>query len=104
MKGSANAAWNGAVKPSGPIKKYGDRVKNRRGGAPGGARAGHTASGTSIRCQFVTEAPDRRSAPSRMRGKKKCKGVRLAPALKRPMAHACMAAPNETRKRGLFDM
>src|ERR1051325_8489586 len=39
MKGSANAAWNGAVKPSGPVKKNGDRVKNRRGGAPGGARA-----------------------------------------------------------------
>src|ERR1043165_4662847 len=47
MKGSANAAWNGAVKPSGPIKKYGDRVKNRRSGAPGGARAGHTARGAS---------------------------------------------------------
>ena len=45
MKGSANAAWNGAVKPSGPIKKCGGRVKNRRGGAPGGARAGHTARG-----------------------------------------------------------
>ena len=45
MKGSANAAWNGVVKPSGPTKKYGDRVKNRRGGAPGGARAGHTARG-----------------------------------------------------------
>jgi hypothetical protein len=43
MKGSANAAWNGVVKPSGPIKKYGDRVKNRRCGAPGGVRAGHTA-------------------------------------------------------------
>jgi len=40
MKGSANAAWNGVVKPSGPTKKYGDRVKNRRGGAPGGVRAG----------------------------------------------------------------
>ena len=45
MKGSANAAWNGVVKPSGPIKKCGGRVKNRRGGAPGGARAGHTARG-----------------------------------------------------------
>jgi hypothetical protein len=45
MKGSANAAWNGVVKPSGPIKKYGGRVKNRRGGAPGGARAGNTARG-----------------------------------------------------------
>src|ERR1043166_2703632 len=43
MKGSANAAWNGAVKPSGPIKKHGGRVKNRRGGAPGGARASHEA-------------------------------------------------------------
>src|SRR5688572_30693497 len=53
MKGSANAAWNGVVKPSGPIKKYGDRVKNRRCGAPGGARAGQTARGTSTRCQTM---------------------------------------------------
>jgi hypothetical protein len=32
-------------KPSGPIKKYGDRVKNRRGGAPEGARAFAKARG-----------------------------------------------------------
>jgi hypothetical protein len=32
-------------KPSGPIKKYGGCVKNRRGGAPGGVRAGTTARG-----------------------------------------------------------
>src|ERR1051325_1868225 len=79
MKGSANAAWNGAVKPSGPIKKYGDRVKNRRGGAPGGARAGHTARGTSIRCQFVTEAPTGAPLPHACEGKGNA-GVASAPA------------------------
>ncbi len=45
MKGSINAAWNGAVKPSGPVKKHGDRVKNRRGGAPEGAPAEPSAGG-----------------------------------------------------------
>src|SRR5882672_10941178 len=49
-------------KPSGPIKKYGDRVKNRRGGAPGGALAGHTAGGRlPKRCPLIP-APFRRSA------------------------------------------
>src|ERR1051325_3020330 len=72
MKGSANAAWNGAVKPSGPIKKYGDRVKNRRGGAPGGARAGeqrHAAPPSGARL-----LPKRRPALRSLahaRGKKK---------------------------------
>src|SRR5437016_1450125 len=53
MKGSANAAWItlSGEKPSGPIKKYGDRVKSRRCGAPGGARAGHTVRGTA-RCRL----------------------------------------------------
>ena len=56
MKGSANAAWNGAVKPSGLIKKYGDRVKNRRGGAPEGApaalkrQAGRLPKGAPLFC------------------------------------------------------
>jgi len=45
MKGSANAAWNGVVKPSGPTQKYGDRDKSRRGGAPEGAPAGNAAGG-----------------------------------------------------------
>jgi len=39
---------NGVVKPFGPAEKCGGRDKNRRSGAPGGARAGHTARGTSI--------------------------------------------------------
>src|SRR3954462_1656546 len=39
---------------SGPAKKSGDLVKNRHGGAPGGARAGHTARGTSQGCQTKT--------------------------------------------------
>ena len=67
MKGSANAAWNGVVKPSGPTKKYGGRVKNRRGGAPGGARAGHTARGTSKRCQTDTSADPALRSLMRMR-------------------------------------
>ena len=65
MKGSANAAWNGAVKPSGPTTKSGDRVKSRRGGAPGGARAGDTARGTA-RCRLETVAPFGAPLPSRM--------------------------------------
>src|SRR3954447_21056893 len=39
---------------SGPTKKSGGLVKNRHGGAPGGARAGHTARGTSQGCQTKT--------------------------------------------------
>src|SRR5262249_16953073 len=35
-------------------------------GAPGGARAGHTARGTSTEVPHDTVAPHRRSAPSRM--------------------------------------
>jgi hypothetical protein len=66
MKGSANAAWNGAVKPSGPTKKYGDRVKNRHSGAPGGERAGNTARGTSKGCLMKTVAPFGAPLPSRM--------------------------------------
>ena len=62
MKGSANAAWNGVVKPSGPTKKYGDRVKNRRCGAPGGARVPVTRraapQGADLRrCAFRRSAP-----------------------------------------------
>ena len=47
---------NGTPKASGPMKKYGGCVKNRRSGAPGGARAGNTARGTSKRCQIVASA------------------------------------------------
>src|SRR5215208_4527782 len=36
---------NVRCKPPVQAKKCGDRVKNRRGGAPEGARAGHTARG-----------------------------------------------------------
>src|SRR5436190_19883093 len=52
MKGSANAAWiTGRLRRRVRRKKYGDGVKNRRSGAPGGARAGHTARGTA-RCRL----------------------------------------------------
>src|SRR5215211_715010 len=76
MRGPPSVAWTtsdegqrqcrldhvSGEKPSGPTKKYGDRVKNRRGGAPGGARAGHTARGTSKGCRLEMVA-FRRSAP-----------------------------------------
>src|SRR6266700_7820123 len=42
---------NGTSKASGPMKKYGGWAQNRRSGAPGGARAGHTARGTA-RCRL----------------------------------------------------
>src|SRR5439155_25214724 len=52
MKGSANAAWiTGRLRRRVRRKKYGDRVKNRRCGAPGGARAGQTVRGTA-RCRL----------------------------------------------------
>jgi len=60
MKGSANAAWiTGRPRRRVRRKKYGDRVKNRRSGAPGGARAGQTARGTSIGASLL---PKRRPA------------------------------------------
>src|SRR5690349_17294969 len=39
---------------SGPAAKSGGFVKNRHGGAPEGAPAGHTAGGTLKRCQTKT--------------------------------------------------
>src|SRR3982750_71872 len=39
---------------SGPATKSGGLVKNRHGGAPEGAPAGHTAGGTLKRCQTKT--------------------------------------------------
>src|SRR3954468_16685957 len=39
---------------SGPSTKSGGPVKNRHGGAPEGAPAGHTAGGTLKRCQTKT--------------------------------------------------
>src|SRR3954466_11318722 len=39
---------------SGPSTKSGGLVKNRHGGAPEGAPAGHTAGGTLKRCQTKT--------------------------------------------------
>src|ERR1051325_2972259 len=92
MKGSANCCLDHVewLRRSGPTKKYGDRAQNRRSGAPGGARAGsqrHTAPLT--RRQLVTEAPFRRSAPSRMRGKKKCRRRLCACQIQGPITHAC---------------
>ena len=70
MKGSANAAWNGVVKPSGPTKKYGDRVKNRRGGAPGGcACRSHGAQHRKV--QMKTIAPFGAPLPHAGEGRKK---------------------------------
>src|ERR1051325_5442874 len=72
MKGSANAAWiTGRLRRRVRWKKYGDRDKNRRSGAPGGARAGHTACGTSTRCQTCYEAPTGAPLPRACEGKKK---------------------------------
>ena len=52
MKGGANAAWiTVRDKVLGPMQKHGGWAQNRRGGAPGGARAGHTARGTA-RCRL----------------------------------------------------
>jgi hypothetical protein len=59
-------------KPSGPIKKYGDRVKNRRGGAPEGAPAGlgRRAPSTSAQC---TCAPSALRLPREANGRAKAR-------------------------------
>src|SRR5438046_2806508 len=77
MKGSANAAWiTGRLRRRVRRKKYGDRAQNRRSGAPGGARAGHTARGTArcrlekvrllaLRSPRLCEGKGKRKAPPR---------------------------------------
>ena len=87
MKGSANAAWNGVVKPSGPTKKYGDRVKNRRSGAPGGARAGTTARGTA-RCRLEKVRLSALRSPRACEGKGKGRRRPRAAPTKGAMNHA----------------
>src|ERR1051325_1732737 len=86
MKGSANAAWNGAVKPSGPVKKYGDRVKNRRGGAPEGARAGNAARGRLRKVPYVTLRRSGAPPPSRGNNKARAK-ARKQDKTDSPSAH-----------------
>jgi len=85
MKGGRKCRLDHASgeKPSGPIKKYGDRVKNRRGGAPEGARALAKARGRLHQGAQLLPAPFRRSAS--LRGGKKKPG----------------ASPEETRQEGL---
>src|SRR5256885_15903118 len=101
MKCSANAAWNGVVKPSGPTKKYGDRVKNRRCGAPGGARAGHTARGTA-RCRLE------KVRLSALRSPRACEGKENGGAAPRRTdkgadeSRLCCCV-RCARERGLFD-
>src|ERR1041384_6748640 len=73
MKGSANAAWiTGRLRRRVRRKKYGDRDKNRRGGAPAGARAGHPARGVSHEAStcYRSADPALRSL-AHARGKKK---------------------------------
>ena len=77
MNGSANAARiTGDLWSRVQAKKHGDGVKNRRGGAPGGARAGHTARGCLRKGAQLLPAPFRRSAPSRGEGRE----MRAVPA------------------------
>jgi len=65
MKGSANAAWiTWGARLRSVERRHGDRAQNRRGGAPGGARVGTTARGTSKGASCYP-APFRRSASLR---------------------------------------
>ena len=73
------------------------------GGAPGGARAGHTARGTSQRCQ--TKTLRQTALPSIFGGRRKEKAAPSALAFPGPMNHACIHDADVMRqKRGLFDM
>src|SRR5215207_4242482 len=95
MRGPPSVAWTtsdegqrqccldhaSGEKPSGPTKKYGDRVTNRRGGAPGGARAGHTARGTA-RCRLEMVRLSALRSPRACEGKEK-EGANPAPHAQR---------------------
>src|ERR1051325_7622681 len=74
MKGSANCCLDHVewFCHSGPTKKYGDRAQNRRSGAPGGVRAGHTARDVSHEAStcYRSAFPALRSL-AHVRGKKK---------------------------------
>src|ERR1051325_3999307 len=74
MKGSANCCLDHVewFCHSGPTKKYGGWIKNRRGGAPGGARARSQEHATSLtRRQLVTEAPTGAPLPRACEGEEK---------------------------------
>src|SRR3954471_4182870 len=76
---------------SGPATKSGGLVKNRHGGAPEGAPAGHTAGGRLLGGALATMRLNRRSPPSFLREKGR-EGAGPAPMTQR----ADEARPDET--------
>src|SRR6185369_3000230 len=85
------------LEPPVPPRKHGPEVKNRHSGAPGGARAGHTARSTA-RCQMKTIAPFGAPLPHAGEGRKRTADpkARLR-ASGRAMADQKMGAMNHAR-------
>src|SRR3954464_6079733 len=82
---------------SGPSTKSGGLVKNRHGGAPEGAPAGHTAGGTLQKCQTKTVRLTRAPLPHGREGRKEGGAPRpYFSGAAGACLHACSAPQNMT--------